>query len=96
MKHHFGDHLDRNDNYWPIIPNIDRYEYNICDIPSGSREITIVTIIKDDSNWDIIFTLPNLEELTLHEPSKEQVKSVYRLGQLKRLKITHARPKDID
>jgi hypothetical protein len=96
MKHHFGDHLDRNGNYWTIIPNRERYEYNICDIPKGSKEITIVTITKEDDNWEIIFTLPNLEELTLHEPSKEQLESVSRLRYLKRLRITHARPKDIE
>lgn len=96
MKHHFADLLDRNGDYWSIIPNSDRYEYNVCDIPSGAKEIRVITITKEDSNWEVIFTLPNLEELTLHEPNKDQLVSVSKLWNLKRLRITHARPKDIE
>lgn len=66
MKHHFGDHLDRSGDYWTIVPNRDRYVYRIEDIPSGSKEITIVTISKEDEKWETIYSLPNLEELTLH------------------------------
>lgn len=43
-----------------------------------------------------MLTLPNLEELTLHEPSKEQLAGISSLKSVKRLRVTHARPKDID
>jgi hypothetical protein len=39
--------------------------------------------------------LPRLEELTLHEPTGEQLDAAGALTRIKRLRITHARPKDI-
>lgn len=96
MKHHFGDLLDREGDYWTVIPNRERYAYSIGEIPPGSKEITIITISKDDQNWKSIFTLPNIEEVTLHEPSKEQLEEISKLSNIKRLRITHARPKNIE
>ncbi len=96
MKHHFGDFLDRDGDYWTVIPNRERYAYKIGEIPPGSKEITIITIGKDDENWERIFTLPNIDEVTLHEPSKEQLEGVSQLKNIKRLRITHARPKNIE
>lgn len=96
MKHHFADFLDRDGEYWTIIPNSDRYEYSVGDVPTGSKQITIVTVGRDEKNWERIFSFPNLEELTLHEPTKEQLQSTGELSQLKRLRITHSRPKDIE
>lgn len=96
MKHHFGDSLDRDGDYWTVVPNRERYVYSIGDIPSGSKEITIVTIGKDEDNWERIFTLPNIEEVTLHEPSKEQLEKISQLTNITRLRITHARPKNIE
>jgi hypothetical protein len=96
MRHHFGDHLDRDGGYWTVIPNRERYEYRIGDVPAGSPEITIVTIGKDDEHWERALTLPNLEELTLHAPTPEQLQAVEALRSLKRLRVTHARPKTID
>jgi len=96
MKHHFGDFLDRDGDYWTVIPNRERYAYSIGEIPPGSKEITIITIGKDDGNWKRIFTLPNVVELTLHEPSKEQLDDISQLVNIKRLRITHARPKNIE
>jgi retron-type reverse transcriptase len=96
MKHHFGDLLDRDGDYWTIIPNRDRYAYSIGEIPSGSKEITIVTIGKNDENWERILTPPNLEEVTLHEPNKDQLKKISQLTNVSRLRIAHARPKDIE
>ncbi len=79
-----------------MIPNRDRHAYRIGDVPAGSPEVTIVTIGKDEANWACVATLPNLEELTLHEPSHEQLNAVGKLTSLKRLRITHARPKSIE
>ena len=95
MKHHWGDYLDRDGDYWTVVPNRERHVYAIGDVPAGSQEITIVTISKDEENWERIFTLPNLEELTLHEPSKQQLLAISKLLNLKRLRITHARPHDL-
>lgn len=78
------------------MPNRERHDYRIGDVPLGSPEITIVTIGKADANWARVATLPNLEELTLHEPTKEQLAAVSELSSLKRLRVTHARPKSID
>lgn len=96
MKHHFRDLLDRSGNYWTMVPNRERYRYRIEDVLRGSKEVTVVTISKDDEEWDTIHSLPNLEELTLHEPSKAQLEALSRLWNLKRLRITHARPKNIE
>lgn len=96
MKHHFGDFLDREGGYWTIVPNRERYEYALGDVPGHSKEITIVTIGRYETHWKRIFTFPNLEELTLHEPNKEQLSSLHDLPKIKRLRITHARPKDLE
>lgn len=96
MKHHLGDFLDREGDYWTIIPNRDRYSYGIGDVPEGSKDITVITIGRDDENWERVFTFPNLEELTLHEPSKKQIDEFSKLTLLKRLRITHARLKSVE
>jgi Leucine-rich repeat (LRR) protein len=64
-------------------------------VPSGSKEVTIVTTRKEDENWSRALTLPNLEELTLHDPTHEQLGAIGELHSLKRLRITHARPRSI-
>jgi len=56
----------------------------------------IVTFGRDDADWLRVLSMPALEELTLHQPSPEQLKAVEQLPQLRRLRITHARPKSID
>jgi hypothetical protein len=96
VRHHFGDSLLRDGGYWTIVPNRDRYCYRIGDVPAGSPEISIVTIGKDDERWAHVASLPNLEELTLHEPTKEQLAGLSTLSTVKRLRITHARPKSIE
>jgi hypothetical protein len=96
MRHHFTDSLDRNGGYWTIVPNRERYSYRIGDVPEGSPEITIVTIGKGDEHWERVRSLPHLEELTLHEPTKEQLAGLGALPTVKRLRVTHLRPKDID
>lgn len=96
MKHHFGDHLDRQEDYWTIVPNRERYSYQIKDVCSGDKNITIATIGSGDEGWEKIFAFPNLVELTLHEPSTEQMKAIGKLLCVKRLRITHARPKNIE
>ena len=96
MKHHFGDFLDRTDNYWTIIPNVERYSYSANKEIKNKEEVKILTISKNDNNWKQVFNCPNIEEITLHEPSKEQVQRIRELTQIKRLRITHLRTKDIE
>ncbi len=96
MKHHFGDFLDRTDDYWTIVPNIERYAY-AADIDIVDKEaVKILTISKGHANWKQVFDCPNIEELTLHDPSKEQVEKVQQLKSLKRLRVTFFRAKDIE
>lgn len=96
MRHHFGDSLDRDGGYWTTIPNRERYAYSIENVPIGSKEVTIITLGKDDGNWSRALTFPNLEELTLHSPSKEQLEAIGEFRSIRRLRITHARPQTIE
>ncbi|MCL4672200.1 MAG: hypothetical protein KJZ64_04550 [Sphingomonadaceae bacterium] len=96
MKHHFGDMLDRSGGHWNFAPNAKRYAFHMPEWTSEQRLITIATISGEDVNWEILRTFPNLEELTLHSPSHEQIEFVSNLSRLKRLRITHARPKSLD
>lgn len=96
MKHHFADLLDREDDYWTIVPNIERYSYSADELIDDKENAKVVTVNKDDSNWKQIFDLPNLEELTLHEPSKAQVESIKELKNLKRFRLSHFRAKDLE
>ncbi|MCR6474644.1 hypothetical protein NU688_00640 [Variovorax sp. ZS18.2.2] len=96
MRHHFGDFLDRDGSYWTIVPNRERYAYRIDDVIEGSPDITITTIGKEDKHWRRVLTLPSLVELTLHEPTTEQLAAIGAITSIKRLRITHAKPQTLD
>jgi hypothetical protein len=96
VKHHFGDLLSRDEGYWTIVPNRERHAYRIEEMREGDPGITIATIGKGDEHWARVLTFPALEELTLHEPSPEQLEAIRALRGLRRLRITHARPKNIE
>lgn len=98
MKHHFGDFLDRTGNYWTTIPNSERFAF-IADFEIVNKEdVKILTISKtqDENHWKQIFDCPNLEEITLHDPSKEQVQAIRILTNIKRLRVTFFRATDIE
>lgn len=98
MKHHFGDFLDRTGDYWTTIPNRDRFAF-IADFEIANKdEVKILTISKtqDKNHWEQIFDCPNLEELTLHNPSKEQVQAIRKLTNIKRLRVTFFRAPDVE
>jgi hypothetical protein len=98
MKHHFGDFLDRTGDYWTTIPNRERFAF-IADFEIANKdEVKILTISKNQEkvNWEQIFECPNLEELTLHEPSKEQVQAIVKLKNIKRLRVTFFRATDLE
>lgn len=95
MKHHFADFLDRTGNYWTIVPNVARYSYSADKKIKDKNKVKILTISKTDKYWKQVFECPNLEELTLHNPGKEQIEEIKELKQLKRIRITFFRTKDI-
>jgi hypothetical protein len=98
MKHHFGDFLDRSADYWTTIPNRERCAF-IADFEiSNKDEVKTLTIGKhqDKVHWHQVFDCPNLEELTLHDPSKEQVQAIRKLTNIKRLRVTFFRAADIE
>jgi hypothetical protein len=96
MKHHFGDFLDRTGDYWKMTPNRDRYQLMMHNFSNLDSSIKAITISKDHTNWKEILKLRNLEELTIHEGTKEQFQAIINLKNLKRLRVTHLRPKQID
>lgn len=98
MKHHFGDFLDRTGDYWTIIPNRERFAFMADAELVRKDEVKILTISKHHPKelWEQVFDCPNLEELTLHDPGKDQAQAIRSLKQLKRLRITFFRPVDIE
>jgi hypothetical protein len=72
-----------------------RWHYAIHDVSAGSEAIKIATVTRDDKNWERMLTFPNLEELTLHRPSPQQLTALSGLTSLKRLRICSANVKDI-
>lgn len=98
MKHHFGDFLDRTADYWTTIPNRERYAF-LADFELADKaQVKILTIGKhqQEEHWKQVFDCPNLEELTLHNPSKEQVQAIRTLTGIKRLRVTFFRATDIE
>lgn len=98
MKHHFGDFLDRAGNYWTIIPNRERFAFIADSVIADKDDVKILTLSKSQSkeHWEQVFDCSNLEELTLHNPCKEQVKAICKLTNLKRLRVTFFRATDIE
>lgn len=95
MKHHFADFLIREGDYWTIIPNRERYAHKIDNLSSDSADVSVITIEGGDENWERVLDLPNLVELTLHQPTEQQMQVASKLVKLKRLRVTHARPKNL-
>ena len=98
MKHHFADFLDRAGDYWTIIPNRERFAF-IADFEIADKDdVKILTISKQQQkkHWEQVFDCLNLEELTLHDPSKEQVQAIRKLTNLRRIRVTFFRANDIE
>ena len=79
-----------------MVPNRERYAYALDNEIINKATVKILTISKDESNWEQIFDCPNIEELTLHNPSNEQVEKIQQLKSLKRLRVTFFRASDIE
>jgi Leucine-rich repeat (LRR) protein len=98
MKHHFIDFLYREGDYWTTVPNRERFSYIADFVIPNKANVKILTISKDQKqeHWEQVFECVNLEELTLHDPSKQQVQAIHKLKQIKRLRVTFLRTKDLD
>ncbi|WDF46533.1 leucine-rich repeat domain-containing protein [Chryseobacterium sp. KACC 21268] len=96
MRHHFADFLDKENDYWTIVPNVERYSYSLDTIIDDNSNVKIATLNKNDRNWKQVFDFPNIEEITLDEPNKEQVESLNNLTNIKRLRISFLRITDIE
>ena len=96
MKHHFRDFLDRTGDYWTIVPNVNRYSFSADNKIKDKSKVKILTISKSDRHWTQVFDCPNIEEITLHNPGKEQVEEIQKLKQITRLRVTFFRAKNID
>ncbi|WP_298831991.1 hypothetical protein [uncultured Campylobacter sp.] len=94
MIHHFADLLDRKDDYWAMVPNRERFAFAINGPVADKQSLQIATIGADTPFWEQIFECGDLQELTLHLPSKEQIAALPRLRQLKRLRITRVQVKN--
>lgn len=95
MKHHFGDWLNRDYDYWTITPNRERWAYRYENLLDAPIEASTLTITKHDLNWERVFDFKNLTELTLHEASKIQLEALKQLKSLTALRISHVRPKTL-
>ena len=63
---------------------------------ANKNDVKILTISKNQVHWKQVFDCLNLEELTLHDPSKEQVQAIRKLTNLKRIRVTFFRASDIE
>ena len=96
MKHHWADFLDREDGHWTMVPNRERYAHELSGVPSDESKVRILTLGKKDTDWLRVLGFPSLEEVTLHEPSPEQVAGVCEIQTLRRLRISHLSARDIE
>lgn len=94
MKHHFADLLDKE--HFSFVPNRDRWRHRFEDLLDTDEATQILTITKDDKNWERVVDLRHLKELTLHQPSSEQLAMLSELSGLDRLRVSHARPKTLE
>ena len=96
MKHHFGDMLQREGGHWSITPNRERWTHHYSDLNDADAQLSLLTLTKADKNWRRAIEFSGLQELTLHEPSADQLTAIGEMAKLRRLRITHARPKSLD
>lgn len=95
MKHHFADFLDRDGDYWTVVPNRKRFAHEFQCIDEGDPTISVALIGKGTQDWQKCLALPNLQEITLQNATAEQFEAVCDFPKIKRLRITHLRPKHI-
>ena len=84
--------LDRDGDYWTMLPNRERYRHRLGDV---ARDAKAVTFFGKDDDVEALFDFPDLEELTFHEPKKEHLAVLGKLTGIQRLRVSHARPRDL-
>ncbi|WEK46643.1 MAG: hypothetical protein P0Y56_16810 [Candidatus Andeanibacterium colombiense] len=95
MKHHFGDELDRSYGHWTVTPNRERWAHHYPSLDRASDDIATLTLTRDDKAWKRALSFGNLTELTLHNPSQDQLAALTDFPKLAVLRITHAKPKSL-
>lgn len=95
MKHHFADLLEEFPQYWTLTPNRERWTCHFADLAAAPENTRKLTMTRDDKNWRRLRELPQLTELTLHEPGPDQLAALTHLHGLSALRISHARPKNL-
>ncbi|MDJ0612267.1 MAG: hypothetical protein QNJ29_01220 [Rhizobiaceae bacterium] len=76
-----------------MTPNAKRFDYHYKDLDEANRDEEILTITKWDANWKKINEFQNLVELTIHEANQDMLRFPFDISSVRRLRITHARPK---
>ena len=97
MKEYFRVSLDKSGDYWSIIPEVEEVELKTNIDFTNKIDIKNLTIDKhhEKKHWEQVFDCLNLEALTLHDPSDEQVQAIRKLTKLKRLRVIFLRTNDI-
>ncbi|WP_276877583.1 leucine-rich repeat domain-containing protein [Chryseobacterium joostei] len=88
--------LGKIDDYWEMISTHHTSSYSVDKGAFDNATVKILILSKHHQNWEFIFECPNLEEINLDQPSKEQVQAIYKLTNLKRLRIKNFRTKNIE
>lgn len=97
VNHHWGDFLDRTvKGMWTMSANAQRWRHHYSDLEEAPEDTSILTLTRDDQNWRRATQLKGLRELTLHQPSQEQLAALESFPQISALRISHARPKDLN
>ena len=96
MKHHWADFLMRDLGHWNFTENRHRWSSYFDDLENVPANAETVTINSDTKNWKHLPALTSVDELTLHEAKREHLQSIKLPPNIKRLRITHARPQDIN
>ena len=98
MKFHWADFLNRDGGHWQMTPNAERGKYwsPERDCTSFPKTTKIASVRGDNTNFEALRDLEQLEELTLHETNQDQIDQLTSLPWIKRLRITHARPKTLN
>lgn len=96
MEFHWGDCLDRETGLFTMVENRFRGRYAAPDLAAVRADVPILTVTKATLNWQRMVAFTALEELTLHEPLPGQIAALAEMPRLRRLRITHARPADLE
>ncbi|PWN65986.1 leucine-rich repeat domain-containing protein [Chryseobacterium oncorhynchi] len=88
--------LGKMDDYWEMISTHHTPSYSVNKETFDNKTVKVLTLSKHHQNWKLIFECPNLEEINLDQPSKEQVQAMDELTSLKRLIIKNFRTNNIE